>query len=725
MNYRKEKYAIPYLVLFCLLTAGLIFYLFLFTDFNGFVIGQDEDRIVDLTASWQTDDGRALDLFETSAADFNGEMHLSCTLPDELPDNPALCLISRNAAFTFTLGGKELYHYETIENLTGKGYGTAFHTVVLCPDYAGKKVDLDVTSVFDNHSSGRIGNIFLCSPEAFTHIVVRNRYLPVIFSLLVISFGLLMLIIYFFIPRQQTALTYNLAALGASLMILGMWCFVDTGLIQYVKGCVIACRVMDYTLIHLAAYPLVRFVNSMTLKKRPLYPQLAFWIPAACFSVMLYLRYFLNIDMTLLTPIIYTSYLSMLVLIIVILVDNEIVCRKLNTPTHLIFFYIGIGAFIVTAVLDTFVFETQNRSHMLSGHGNFFRIGLLLLLLAIIIQVLRWWTRDQNAIERDRVINKVLQYAASAQDADVRINEVLEYVCTQLHADRAYIFEDQLDGTFSNTYEWCKMGVHPQIANRQDIPYDNVIEVWYSEFKKNHHILIDDADKYRKVSERISEILISQDVHALVTGPLEIEGKYVGFFGVDNPPVAYINEASEILRLLSFVFAQMVSQRDEQNILLQNSYHDEMTGVKNRRALDEFEGGERDVSKPFGYIMCDINGLKHTNDTLGHDAGDSMIIDIATSLAVVFGYQNVYRMGGDEFIIYDFADNESVFNDEVAQVRKYIDKKGRSVSIGCVYCKAGTTDIKPIKEMAEQQMYKEKRAYYEGHFDRRGTGRRP
>ena len=76
-------------------------------------------------------------------------------------------------------------------------------------------------------------------------------------------------------------------------------------------------------------------------------------------------------------------------------------------------------------------------------------------------------------------------------------------------------------------------------------------------------------------------------------------------------------------------------------------------------------------------------------------------------------------MGGDEFIVYDFADNESVFLSEVAQLRKYIDKKGRSVSIGYVYCPGGITDIKSVKTQAEDQMYAEKRAFYNGHHDRR------
>ncbi len=718
MNYRKDKFAIPYLVIFCILLLSLTVYLEFATDLHGFLLGEDEAAAVDFTREWTTDDGKNVDLGKVFASDFGGKVHLTATLPKTLPDNAALCMITRNADLSVEIAHSPTYRFTSKENLTGFGHGTAFHMIVLCPESAGEKVSLDFAAPFKEGYIGNISKVYLCSPATFRHLYIRKNLIGSLFSILVIFFGLLMLGIRFLMPKQNVN-NYNLASLGGALCILGLWCLVDTGVPQFLTGCIYACRILDYTLIHLAIYPLVRFVNSVTKRKRPVYSHIAFWITFVSLSLMMTLRYVLLIDMVALILIVYATYASALILIVVILADDRAVNKKEGIRRDLTFFYIGIGTFLLTAVMDVFYFQFFNSGRMQTGHGHFLRVGLIMLLLSFVLQVLKWWTRDQNAIRRDRLINRVLKYAMGAQNADIKINAVLEYLCDQMHADRAFVFEDQLDGTFANTYEFCQVGVHPEIANLQDVPYDNVIEVWYDTYKTSSHIIIDDLEKYRSVSEEVYRILKPQGTHSLVTGPLEIEGKYVGFYGVANPPAAYLNETSEILRLLSYVFAQLVSERDEQNILLRNSYHDEMTGVKNRRALDEFEENERDVTKPFGYIMCDINGLKHTNDTLGHDEGDSLIIDIATALASVFGYQNVYRLGGDEFIIYDFADNELVFNEEVAQVRKYIDKKNRSVSIGCVYCKNGAKDIKDVRHRAEEMMYQEKKAYYEGNFDRR------
>lgn len=85
------------------------------------------------------------------------------------------------------------------------------------------------------------------------------------------------------------------------------------------------------------------------------------------------------------------------------------------------------------------------------------------------------------------------------------------------------------------------------------------------------------------------------------------------------------------------------------------AYIDVMTGVKNKTAYEEVVesiGQEiRDKSAKFALIMFDINDLKPTNDTFGHDQGDNLIITVATLMQNVFGQDNVFRIGGDEFVV--------------------------------------------------------------------------
>ena len=58
MNYRKEKYAIPYLIVFCLIILSLTVYLGIVTDLNGFILERDKENVVDLTRAGCPEAGR-------------------------------------------------------------------------------------------------------------------------------------------------------------------------------------------------------------------------------------------------------------------------------------------------------------------------------------------------------------------------------------------------------------------------------------------------------------------------------------------------------------------------------------------------------------------------------------------------------------------------------------------------------------------------------------------
>lgn len=83
------------------------------------------------------------------------------------------------------------------------------------------------------------------------------------------------------------------------------------------------------------------------------------------------------------------------------------------------------------------------------------------------------------------------------------------------------------------------------------------------------------------------------------------------------------------------------------------SYHDQLTGLYNRRFLEE-EFNRLDVQRnyPFVIIMADVNGLKLANDTFGHSEGDQMLINTAQLLKSSVRQDDIIaRVGGDEFMI--------------------------------------------------------------------------
>jgi diguanylate cyclase (GGDEF)-like protein/PAS domain S-box-containing protein len=86
------------------------------------------------------------------------------------------------------------------------------------------------------------------------------------------------------------------------------------------------------------------------------------------------------------------------------------------------------------------------------------------------------------------------------------------------------------------------------------------------------------------------------------------------------------------------------------------AHHDALTGLANRAALvqkiDEAAARQRRRNEPFAVLLLDLDRFKQVNDTLGHPAGDTLLIEVATRLKSLLRETDVLaRLGGDEFAI--------------------------------------------------------------------------
>ena len=84
------------------------------------------------------------------------------------------------------------------------------------------------------------------------------------------------------------------------------------------------------------------------------------------------------------------------------------------------------------------------------------------------------------------------------------------------------------------------------------------------------------------------------------------------------------------------------------------AYRDSLTGVKNSTAYKEFtstlDKKMQSSSVRFAVVVCDINGLKQTNDSFGHEAGNELIRIAIKRVCDEFTHSPVFRIGGDEFV---------------------------------------------------------------------------
>ena len=135
---------------------------------------------------------------------------------------------------------------------------------------------------------------------------------------------------------------------------------------------------------------------------------------------------------------------------------------------------------------------------------------------------------------------------------------------------------------------------------------------------------------------------------------------------------------------------------------------DQLTGLKNRGAF--FNDFEKYKNRITAIISIDMNGLKETNDTQGHHAGDAALAETGLSIKSFIKDSIGYRVGGDEFIVLCYTTKEEDVINILDNIRKDIEKKGLSIAGG--YCMVGGDKglfVNDAMRMADFLMYKNKK----------------
>lgn len=158
-----------------------------------------------------------------------------------------------------------------------------------------------------------------------------------------------------------------------------------------------------------------------------------------------------------------------------------------------------------------------------------------------------------------------------------------------------------------------------------------------------------------------------------------------------------------------------LKQAEEQ--LKHLSLHDPVTGLYNRAYFEEemrrLEDGRYN---PVGIILCDIDGLKLVNDTLGHDAGDSLLAATARLIRQCFRKSDIIaRIGGDEFAVLlpnssrpIVAEAYQRIMDSVAVYNEGQPPCPMSISVGFAVTDRKPAGMSRLFKEADSRMYQEK-----------------
>ena len=257
----------------------------------------------------------------------------------------------------------------------------------------------------------------------------------------------------------------------------------------------------------------------------------------------------------------------------------------------------------------------------------------------------------------------------------------------------------------------------------------HIVETWPDILAGSNCFIIKNENDMKLAAERDPvwvESLREAEVDSVVLFSLRANNKTVGYIWAANFDTEKALMIKETLELTSYLISaeisnyQLICQLEEMNCT------DLLTGVRNRNAMNhrmnDFISGSCRGESGYGVVFADLNGLKRVNDTKGHIAGDTLLKDAAALRRDVFSEHEIYRAGGDEFLVIVTGEEKESFDALAAQLKER-SKKSKTVSFAVGSCYAlEKGEFRNVMQLADERMYQDKKEFYQEHSGMKRRG---
>ena len=334
----------------------------------------------------------------------------------------------------------------------------------------------------------------------------------------------------------------------------------------------------------------------------------------------------------------------------------------------------------------------------------------------------------QNA-EADRMASVSMNTAEKAIEASIKLSgaedikasvkEVLGLILESAGAKACrVVLIDHDDRKALNYCECVSPDAAPLFARGEEVISYDLILTWEKMIGVSNAVIVKDEQDMAMLAEQNPEWAASMrenNVRTLVLIPLRREKEVIGYLYVINFDVDTVVETKELIELVSFFLGSEIYNHLLLRRLEELSQIDTLTGIKNRRAMSLCMKRMENDRSPFGVLNIDLNGLKTVNDHDGHDAGDRLLIQAGEILNKVFYQDDLFRTGGDEFIVISRNISRDTFTAKLQRLRSDAEKNG-DVSFAIGECWSdGSVDVKTALRYADERMYQDKKAFYDRH----------
>ena len=189
---------------------------------------------------------------------------------------------------------------------------------------------------------------------------------------------------------------------------------------------------------------------------------------------------------------------------------------------------------------------------------------------------------------------------------------------------------------------------------------------------------------------------------------------------IENLYSAFLKTTSDSMHY----FENLKRSKIQLAVMDELAHKDAMTGIKNKTAYNKdtakLDAAIAAGNAQFSIVMIDVNYLKRINDTFGHERGNEYLINAAKLACKIFGTENVYRVGGDEFVAVLSGEDASKCDKLVANIRDAIEIfranekiqpwEKVSAAVGVSHFAAGDKTVEEVFKRADADMYKNKLA---------------
>lgn len=225
-----------------------------------------------------------------------------------------------------------------------------------------------------------------------------------------------------------------------------------------------------------------------------------------------------------------------------------------------------------------------------------------------------------------------------------------------LYISRACLcFFSEDKSTLSCQQEWCNRGVESQKELHQNVPVEEAPE-WIKLIITNE--IVHFFNHSDNLGERADGGASNNCNNVNISIPIACKGDVRGFlaFDIKTEKDELNHEYEGLLEIIANILADAMLKIDVEKEINHRAYFDQLTKMPNRlllkdRLKQEIERSKQ-TGKMIGIILLDIDSFKAVNDTMGHEGGEKILVQVSQKLmSSIKKTDTVSRFEGDQFLI--------------------------------------------------------------------------